>query len=314
MAQKKIKGAIIEIGTNSVKFLVGSITGINKVETYQYRREITRLGEGLFRTGRLSGAPMERTIKTIKKYQEMARDARCSEVLIFGTHALRTAENADDFLDRLRKETGLDIEVMSSLEEAFMTRNGVLLELPKRVGTEPVIIDIGGGSTEIIHGIWARSLPVGCVNLTENYLEGDPPNIDDLARISSRVRELLLANVTFINPGQRHSCVGVGGTINAYAALLLGLEEFNPERIHGFSISPETLKSCIEKLSSIPLAERRKIMKFDPDRADVIIAGMTILHAFFKFIMVDGFSVSINNIIHGKFYDHFSKEFLSRCK
>ena len=314
MKESDLKGAVIEIGTNSVKFLTGCVKGCNKIEVFRYNREITRSGEGLNKTGKMSDNAMERTLDTLKRFHNIAKENQIPKTIAFGTHSLRTAKNADVFIKRVKEETGIDVVVLTGQEEAFMTHTGVLLNYQKDSGKEPVIIDIGGGSTEIIHGSWANSLPVGCVNLTEEIIGDDEPCDEDLVRISSRVRDLLLSRVTFLNPGQKNEFVGVGGTVNSVAALSLGLKEFDPDKMQGFVIEADDLRNQILKLSSMTLDERRKLMRFDPKRADVIVAGMVILNTFFRYFSIETFKVSIFNIIHSMFYDCFCRENFLRCE
>lgn len=302
------KGAIIEIGTNSVKFLTASVKGFNTIEIYRNDRQITRSGEGLEETGVLSAGAMERTIGAVKDYTKIARSDGFEDIVVFGTYSLRRAGNSGDFINSIKAETGVETRILSGQQEAFMTRKGVLLNHPGKSGKEHVIIDIGGGSTEVVYGSWAGSLPVGCVNMTEEMITDDPPCKEGIIRINSRVRDLLISNISFLNPGQKNSFVGVGGTVVTVAALSLGLTEYDPDRIHGTVINPEDLRFQLEKLCCVKLRERREILCFDRKRADVIIAGMAILNSFFKYFSMDNLRVSVLNIIHGMFYDCFAGE------
>ncbi len=302
------KGAVIEIGTNSVKFLTAAVKGFNKIEIFRSNRRITRSGEGLEETGVLSDGAIERTVGAVKDYAQIAKSEGFEDIIVFGTHSLRRAGNSEYFIELIKMEIGIDTKILSGQQEAFMTRKGVLLNHPCKFGKESVIIDIGGGSTEVVHGSWAGSLPVGCVNMTEEMITEDPLCNEGIVRINSRVRELLLSNISFLNPGQNHDFVGVGGTVVTTAALSLGLTEYEPDKIHGAVISPDALRLQMDKLCSVSLEERRDILCFDRKRADVIIAGMAILNSFFKYFSMDNLRVSVLNIIHGMFYDCFAGE------
>ena len=302
------KGAIIEIGTNSVKFLTACVKGFNTIESYRYNRSITRSGEGLEETGVLSAEAIERTLEAVKDYVQIAGNEGFEEIIAFGTHSLRRARNSGEFINLVKMETDIDTRILSGQQEAFMTRKGVLLNHPEKSGKEPVIIDIGGGSTEVIHGSWSASLPVGCVNMTEEMIPDDPPRDEEIIRINSRVRDLMISHISFLNPGQKHTFVGVGGTVVTVSALSLGLTEYEPDKIHSTIIKPEDLRFYLEKLCSVKLGERREILNFDRKRADVIIAGMAILNSFFKYFSMDNLRVSVLNIIHGMFYDCFAGE------
>lgn len=302
-------GAVIELGANSVKFLVGTLLSDGRIKTKIYTRKITRLSEGLSKTGKLGDASIKRTADYVMECVNIARDQGITDILIFGTHPLRASDNSADFIALLNKMTGLQVQALTGQQEAFLSRKGVLLGIKRTKGTEPTIIDIGGGSTEIIHGVWAKSLPMGCVSLTESLLTVDPPAESDLVRIKARVRDALIRDITFINPGQRTDCIAVGGTAVSIAALSIGLRTFVSDKIHGTTVSREKLKLLITLLSNVTLDKRKELMKFDPDRADIIIAGAVILHAIFDYLSADQFMVSVYNIIHGIFHEYYSGTF-----
>lgn len=306
---KEIRGAAIEIGTNSVKYFLGKVIGKNRIERIGQGVEITRLGKGLQPGGFLREDSIERTLRTVGKFRDMAQKEGIDDIIVFGTQSLRISKNPDDFIERVRKELNLDVEVIPGDWEAHLTRVGVLLDFPKEERGEPVIIDIGGGSTEVIMGISTKSIPMGCVNLTETMIHRDPPDRESLIRLHARIRDQFIEEITFLNPGHKADCVGVGGTIVTLAMLSLGLEEFSSDKIHGVEIKEETVKEIFSRLTNMNLEERKGLIKFDPGRADVIIAGMAILQAFFNFIAMHRFTVSIYNIIHGIFYDYYSRKF-----
>ncbi|MCE1247419.1 MAG: hypothetical protein LWY06_12300 [Firmicutes bacterium] len=300
-------GAVIELGANSVKTLIGKVSGKNRIQVISQKRKITRLSEKLQETGVLADNAMERTLECIKEFKAQAENAGAENFCVFGTHPLRAASNGSEFVERVKEQTGLQIRVLSGDEEAFATRSGVMLNYEKGPSGEPVIIDIGGGSTEVVLGIRSKSIPIGCVNLTESLISSDPPSDSEIIRLTSRVRDYLIKEISFITPGKRLDCISVGGTAVTLAALKLNMEHFDPWVVHGTRISRGELRDQLFKLSSVKLGERKEILCFDPDRADVIIAGLIILDTFFRFISAEEFAVSVYNIIHGVFYEHFSK-------
>jgi len=310
--RREIKGAVIEVGTNSVKYFLGRVIGDNKIERLDQGVEITRLGKGLKPGGLLHEDSIRRTLNTMGKFREAAIKKGIDDIVVFGTQALRISKNSEEFIQRVRKELGLNVEVIPGDWEAHLTRVGVLLDFPREERGEPVIIDIGGGSTEVIMGICSKSIPVGCVNLTETMIHRDPPDEESLIRLHARIRDHFIEDITFLNPGQKADCVGVGGSIVTIAMIALGIEEFDPDKLHGMEIGEDTIKGIFSKLSCINLEERKKLIRFDPGRADIIIAGTAILEAFLNFITVHHFIVSVYNIIHGIFYDHYSRKFFER--
>jgi exopolyphosphatase/guanosine-5'-triphosphate,3'-diphosphate pyrophosphatase len=300
-------GAVIELGANSVKFLAGKVLGKNRIQVISHKRQITRLSENLQQSGELAESAMQRTLSCVEEFKHQAEEAGAERFAIFATHPLRVASNAGVFIDEVRSATGLETRVLSGEEEAFATRSGVMLNYDKKAGGEPVIIDIGGGSTEVVLGIRSKSMPMGCVNLTESLITSDPPSDRDIIRITSKVRDFLIDEISFITPGKRLNCISVGGTAITLAALHHKMKIFDSMAVHGTKISRKELNQQLEHLSSITLDLRKEILCFDPDRADVIIAGLIILHTFFSFISAEEFAVSVYNIIHGVFYEHFSK-------
>lgn len=311
MAAKETKGAVIEIGTNSVKFFLGKIIGKNRIETLRHQRQITRLGEGLEEKGVLNNEAMARTGKAIGDYWQIAHSEGVNDILIFGTHALRVSNNAPQFLEMIKSETGREAQVLTGQKEAFMTRRGILLNQADIGETESLIIDIGGGSTEIISGIRSRSLPIGCVSMTESLMMEDSPDNNSLIRVNSRIRDILLNELRFINPGRHRYCIGVGGTALAAVALAAHVDGFQPDLLQEARVTSQQIRKVMQQLSSKTSQERREILKFDPDRADVIIGGLLILNAFFNYAGVENFRVSIFNIIHGMFYEYYLKKFAS---
>lgn len=304
-------GAVIEVGTNSIKLLIGKLEKKNKLKTLTYTRDITRLGEGLKQSGILKVDAIKRSVETIEKYHKQAESAGAKKIEIVGTHVLRRAENPLNFIWKVKEATGLEVEILSEQQESFAARDGVMLDYEKQEGKEIVILDIGGGSTEIIKEIWTKSIPVGAVSITESMFNEDPPKDNQLVRAATRIRDIFMEEITFMIAGERIQAVGVGGTLTAAAALAMGLDEFEPDKIHHFQLEESAVNQLIDKLKSVSLEKRKQMMSFDPQRADIIIGGMIILKVFFKFFDVEKFTVSVNNVIHGIFYQKFARYFWS---
>ena len=238
---------------------------------------ITRLGEGLLKNHRLSGEAMERTIAALEKYRT-ALDAHHGEIVrSFGTSALREAENREEFIEMARRRAGFDVEVFSEYEEAYYTYLSVNRD-PAISGGDLIIVDIGGGSTEITRGTRERfidyvSLPVGTVKLTELFVKHDPParaELEDLARF---VRELLPGKATCGDC----TVVGMAGTMTTLAAIILGLEGFQKERVHGFSISLAALDDWIGRLEPMSISQRRAVPGMEPGREDLLLQGIILM-------------------------------------
>ncbi len=215
----------IDIGTNAVLQLIMNETseGLREVSDLS---TITRLGEGLLEHRRLSGEAMERTIKALEKYRRVLDAHHASVVCSFGTSALREAENRDEFIEMARERAGFDVKVFSEYEEAYYTYLSVKQD-PAIPGADLLIVDIGGGSTEVTRGTRERfidyvSLPVGTVKLTEAFVKHDPPSLEELESLVRFVQGVLRKGETVDD----RTIVGMAGTMTTLAAMILGLKGF----------------------------------------------------------------------------------------
>ena len=296
----------IDIGTNAVLLLIAA----EEAGTFREIADlsaITRLGEGLIRTRRLSREAMERTIAALEKYR-MALDAHQGEIVsAFGTSALREAENRNEFIEMARERAGFDVKVFSEYEEAYYTYLSVNRD-PAIAGSDLVIVDIGGGSTEITMGKRERfvdyvSLPVGTVKLTELFVKHDPPvraELEDLARF---VRELLPGK------GASRDCtiVGMAGTVTTLATIILGLGGFRKERVHGLSISLSALDEWIGRLSGMSIAQRRALPGMEPGREDLLLQGMILMREIVASLGRHSFIVSTYGARYGVIYERMGR-------
>ncbi len=297
----------IDIGTNAVLLLIAA------EEAGRFREvadlsTITRLGEGLLKTRRLSEEAMGRTIAALEKYR-MALDAHHGEIVCaFGTSALREAENRDEFIEMAHRRTGFDVKVFSEYEEAYYTYLSVNPD-PAILGGDLTVVDIGGGSTEITRGTRERfidyvSLPVGTVKLTELFVKHDPPARAELEGLARFVRELLPGKGTWADC----TVVGMAGTMTTLAAMILGLEGFRKERIHGLSISLSTLDEWVGRLSGMSIAERRALPGMEPGREDLLLQGMVLMREIVASLGTDSFVVSTYGARYGVLYERMQRK------
>ena len=244
------------------------------------RLEITRLGEGVDERSRLLPVPIARVRNVLSTYRRELESLGAERTLCIATSAVRDAENGEAFLGEIEWSYGFTTLLLSGDEEAAMTLRGVGALEP---GT--LVVDIGGGSTEVqIVGTDVReSLDVGCVRLTERFGE-------DVGAIREHVRGLLPRAETA-------RAVGVAGTVTTIAALDLGLERYDPERIHGHAISRQAVAEQTERLASLTVEERAQIV--EPGRAPVIVAGAAILAEVLDFYGLDVIEASERDILHG---------------
>jgi exopolyphosphatase / guanosine-5'-triphosphate,3'-diphosphate pyrophosphatase len=291
--------AAIDLGTNSTRLLVADVDdgGIDEVVR---RLKVTRLGEGVDERKRLLPAPIARVRNVLTDFRREAEQLGAERSLAIATSAVRDAENGEAFLGEVEWSYGFATRLLTGVEEAQLTFSGVSVgrELPD--GT--LVLDIGGGSTELVVGGpgslgFHESLDLGCVRMTERFLRSDPPTDDQLEACAHAARELLADRVTDeLRPA---GAIGVAGTITSIAALDLGLDEYDPDQVHGHYVSRDRVARQLDRLASLPLAERRDVPALDPDRAPVIVAGAVILQEALDRFGLDGIEASERDILDG---------------
>ena len=273
--------ATVDIGTNTTLLLVAKVSPGGAVELVEERAEITRLGRGIGAGGALGAEGIARTLATLREYAEVARRHQ-AKIAAIGTEALRRAPNAAAFLDPAAEILGSPIEVIDGAREAALTFRAVADAFPAALTGALTVIDIGGGSTEIVIATGGAvtfnvSLPLGSVRLTERFIHHDPPRVEEIAAIAAAV-DAALAKVPFPTPGAAPApLVGVAGTVTSLAAMAEALVSYDPARVHGYRLSREALDDQIARLRVGTQAARERIVGLDPRRADVILAGALIL-------------------------------------
>jgi exopolyphosphatase/guanosine-5'-triphosphate,3'-diphosphate pyrophosphatase len=296
-----VRVAAIDLGTNSTRLLVADVEDGRLADLARNTR-VTRLGEGVDKRRRLLPVPITRVRNVLTDYRRAIESLGAERTLAIATSAIRDAENGEAFLGEIEWSYGFATRLLSGHDEALMMFRGVTAE--RELGAGTVIVDVGGGSTELVAGgpdgvRWHDSLDIGSVRLTERFLPSDPPTPGELDGCATAVRALLAERVPDeIRSGAR-SAVGVAGTITSIAALALGLEEYDRDRVHGFQLTAEALDEQLHRLASVPLAARRSIRPLDPERAPVIVAGAVIARETLAFLGVDVLEISERDILDG---------------
>jgi exopolyphosphatase/guanosine-5'-triphosphate,3'-diphosphate pyrophosphatase len=281
-----VRVAAIDQGTNTTRLLVADVDDGQLREVVR-RSVITRLGEGVDERRRLLPLPIARVRNCLAEYRREADRLGAERTLLVATSAVRDAENGEAFLGEIEWSYGFVTRLLSGDEEADLMLRGVGTIEP---GT--VVLDIGGGSTELVTRDSRISIDVGSARLTERFLHTDPPKRDELEACAQSVRSLLpQRDVT--------RAIGVAGTITTLAALDLGLDEYDRERVDGHRISREGLERQLQRLAALPLAERREVPALEPERAPVIVAGSLIAHEVLAAYDLDAITVSVHDILDG---------------
>jgi len=274
--------AAIDLGTNSTRLLVADVDE-GRVEEVERALKITRLGEGVDTRRRLLPLPIARVRNVLSDFRRTAERLGAERTLAVATSAVRDAENGEAFLGEVEWGYGFSTRLLSGEEEAKLTYRGVTAGRPLEPGT--LIVDIGGGSTELILSDQHVSLDVGCVRLTERFGE-------DVRAAGGHVA-WKLPNLPV------KAAIGVAGTITSLAARDLRLLEYDPERVHGHVLTARAVDKQLARLTALPLEERRRLPGLDPERAPVIIAGTAILRAILRRYRLEGIEVSEHDLLHG---------------
>jgi exopolyphosphatase/guanosine-5'-triphosphate,3'-diphosphate pyrophosphatase len=283
--------AAVDLGTNSTRLLVADVED-GGVEELDRETVITRLGEGVDRRRRLLPEPIARTRNCLTDFRRRAEELGAERTLLVATSAIRDAENGEAFLGEIEWSYGFDTELLSGEEEAAMTLRGVSVGRELEPGT--LLLDVGGGSTELTLPDFRVSLDVGSVRLTERFLASDPPTRDELEACRAAVRSVLEEHASDLDVPE---AIGVAGTITTIAALELG--GYDRNRVHGYRIAREAAERQLGRLASLPLEKRRELPGLEPARAPVIVAGVAIVAELLRFFDLDELEVSENDILTG---------------
>lgn len=306
--------ACIDVGTNTVKMVIADLSD-GKAERVWEQSNNTRLGEGMqAQTVHLREVPMRRTADAIAEYARVAQEHKVKALVAVGTAALRDADNSAEFVERVKKACGVQIDVIAGEEEARLSFLAVRRDPHWRDQTHLSVIDIGGGSTEIIHGdsdsdgIASRiSLNVGAVKLTERFLRSDPPSITQLADANRFVQEEFARVEKSTAAPETGAFVGVGGTLTNLGAMDKG-GTTSPEELHGYELTQDALEDHISRLATMTIEERKTLPGLDPRRADIILGGAILLSQALAHAGTPSVSVSTRGLRWGVLYDRFLKE------
>jgi exopolyphosphatase / guanosine-5'-triphosphate,3'-diphosphate pyrophosphatase len=286
--------AAIDLGTNTTRLLVADVDG-DRVDEVSRRTTITRLGEGVDSRRRLLPLPIARVRNCLAEYRRELEDLGAERTLAVATSAVRDAENGEAFLGEVEWSYGFKTRQLTGEEEADLTRRGAAGGRELQPST--VVIDIGGGSTELITAHDRVSTDIGSVRLTERFLPSDPPTEDELDALAAAIRSVLAEQVPdSLTAGQ---AIGVAGTVTSLAALDLGLVEYDADRVHGHKLGDAAVKAQLERLAALPLAERREVPGLEPERAPVIVAGAVILREVMRHFGLPAVEASERDILHG---------------
>lgn len=304
MPDQRTRVAAIDCGTNSIRLLVSDVGDEAKADLVREMR-VVRLGQDVDRTGHLSEDAVARTLQATREYAELIAMFGATEVRFCATSAVRDADNATAFEDAVEGILGVRPIVLAGLDEARASFLGATRDL-EHVRT--LVVDIGGGSTELVVGTgedieWSVSLDIGSVRLTERFLAGDPASVGEVTDCMNHLDSVLAPVVSQIDPVG--SFVGVAGTVTTVAAHSLALPSYDSATIHGARLALEDVRAACLSLVQMSVADRRALPFMHPGRADVIGAGALILDRLVDLLPLesDTLVVSEHDILDGIAWD-----------
>jgi exopolyphosphatase / guanosine-5'-triphosphate,3'-diphosphate pyrophosphatase len=301
--------AAIDVGTNTIKLVVAERDAHGSYATVHETAQTTRLGEGMH-ARRLREAAIRRTLDGLREFVTTCRELQVSAIAAVGTAALRESANGDDFVSRARA-VGVEVLPISGDEEARLSFLAVCSDPLWREAESLLVIDIGGGSTEVIYGgrrsssPQRTSIPLGAVKLTEIALRSDPPTLREMDEANDLAAQ---AFHSLARDAQGATAVGVGGTLVNLAAVDLGDADQTPALLHGHVLSQSTVESQCALFGSHSVAERKRIAGLDPARADIILGGATILSRAMAAAACEEIAVSCRGLRWGLLYDRFGRD------
>jgi len=289
--------ATIDLGSNTVRYLVVEVDGGVGWRVVDQDQRVTRLGQGLAATGRLGEAPMARTASAVIEYAERARQLGATEVHVVATSAVREAVNGREFVAGVERASRAGVRIVSGEDEARLTVRGVLAGLSD-LTTPLVVFDIGGGSTEFI--LWrggavaaATSLRLGVVPLAERYPFPEPVDAERYADLEREVRDQLARELPAVIAGAEFATlVGTAGTATTLAALDLGLDVYDPARVQGHRLTRAAVEAQLRRLAALTVEGRAALPCLEPGRADLIVPGVAIVVASMARLRADALVVS----------------------
>jgi exopolyphosphatase / guanosine-5'-triphosphate,3'-diphosphate pyrophosphatase len=296
--------AVVDIGSNSVRLLIADKTDDGEITELDRQANVTRLGQGVDTSGRLADEAIERTYKVLADYAERIDEHDCDEKIAVLTSAVRDSANGQEFAQTIEQRYGLTPHVLKGDEEARLTYLGATSDRDPADTTPTLVLDIGGGSTEMVIGTGHEasfhvSTQAGVVRQTERHLHTDPPTDSEQRAMSQDVREILVAAVPSDKRRAVEHGIGVAGTATQLAAIAQELEPYDAARVHGFELTGDEVRRLLARLGKLPLQARREVAGLDPARAPTIVAGALILVEVLELFGLQRVEVSEHDILRG---------------
>ncbi|MGA0732926.1 MAG: exopolyphosphatase [Candidatus Nanopelagicales bacterium] len=264
---------------------------------------IVRLGEGVDKTKRFSEKALERTLAALKEYAQIINENKVEKLRFVATSATRDATNREDFFSLVRSNLNVEAEVITGEEEAALSFAGATKSLARRFPAPYLVIDLGGGSTELVVGVdkpdSAYSMNVGCVRMTERHSPGGNPSIEQESAIRSDVAQEFKQAAKQVDFSKVKSVIGVAGTVTTVAAHALGIKKYDPNILHGALITKEQISVAVRDFANLTYEQRAALGYMHPGRVEVITAGAIVLDQVMKEVKAEALIASERDILDG---------------
>ena len=275
-----MKIGTIDIGTNSMRLLIADYKN-NKIENRKKYINITRIGQGVDDKGYITEEALERNLNALKEFADKCIEEKCEKVYCMGTSALRDSKNGQDFVNRAKELTNIDVKIICGEEESNLGFMGVLEGAGGDKSNYILVLDIGGGSTEFIVGNedgikFCKSENVGALRMTEKFITTDPISDEEFSKMSGFIEKTISSTLDKIKGMHVSKLVGIGGAITSLSAMNQQLEVYSMEKVHNSVVTKKDLEKILQNLKKMTLSDKKTIKGLQPKRADIITAGVKI--------------------------------------
>jgi exopolyphosphatase/guanosine-5'-triphosphate,3'-diphosphate pyrophosphatase len=299
-----VRVAVADIGSNSTRLLVADVEDGRVTAELDHRSTVTRLGAGVDANGRLSDGAIERVYTTLDEYLASVERKGAERRIAVLTSAVRDASNGHEFATAVRKRYGFEPHVLTGDEEASLTFLGATSERDPDDVTPTLVLDIGGGSTEVVIGSGRTadfhvSTQAGVVRQTERHLRHDPPRQEELQALAGEVRAIIIDAVPEPRRDAVRHGIAVAGTATQMAAIAQRLVPYDPEKVHGYVLQVQEARKILGRMAAVPLEQRKETPGLDPARAPTIVAGVVILLDVLELFGLEQVEVSEHDILRG---------------
>lgn len=296
-----MKIGAIDIGTNSMRLLIADYINGSLLNREKYVNT-TRIGQGVDKQGYIVDEAISRNVNALKEFLDICNKKGCEHVFAMGTSALRDSKNTDEFIRIVKDKTGIDLEIISGLEESNLGFLGVLEGLEE--DNKIFVIDIGGGSTEFIIGDkdgieFAKSENIGALRMTEKFLKDEQINNIEFDNMKNFIKEEIKTTLSIIKQKNVKKLVGIGGTITSLSAINQKLEIYSMQKIHNSKLSQKEVEKILQNLINMTLSDKKQLKGLQPKRADIITAGVEILNIIMKELRINEIIVSEYDNLEG---------------